>query len=219
MPINRVFIADDHQLLIDGLKCIIDATHDFDFCGSASSGNQTLNSSELQMTDLILLDLNMPDGDGLSIVPDLKNYYPNLKILIVTHYKEQRILSGAYKTGIDGHFWKDGSGESLLNAMREVVEGNIYMPDGFSIFPKKNGMKLELPIKDSYSDLKKLTPREIQILHLFSQAKPVKQIANELFISSDTVTVHKKNIMKKLEVKNLAGMIKFAYEQNVKDLV
>lgn len=221
MSIKNVFVTDDHQLLVDGLRRLIDSTEDFRFCGSANGGNSCLSSSDLAVADLILLDLNMPDGDGLSIVPALKKNFPSLSILIVTHYKDQKILTKAYKLGIDGHIWKTSTEQDLLFSMREVIQGLVSMPKGFSIFPKKNDITGTVPmlIKDSYSSLKKLTPREIQILHLISEAKPVKQIANELFISQETVTAHKKNIMKKLEVRNLAGMIKFAFEQNVKDLV
>ncbi len=214
---TKFFIADDHQLFIDGLKCLVEQMQGYSCCGSCLSGNELIKQLGGVVPDLLLLDLNMPDGDGMSVIPDIKKMYPDMKILVITSYKNQGLMTDAYKMGVDGMFFKQDSSEKLLSAIAEVVSGEVYMPQGRSIFPKK---KVETPtVNPKYGDrymlVKSLTPRELEVLNLLSEAKGVKDIAGELYISQETVAVHKKNIMKKLQVNNVAGMVKFAIEQDL----
>jgi len=217
VSMTKFFIADDHQLFIDGLICLVEGMTGYSCCGSSLSGNELIRKLGGVVPDLLLLDLNMPDGDGMSVIPDVKKMYPEMKILVITSYKNQGLMTDAYKKGIDGMFFKQGSSAELRDAIAEVMTGEVYMPQGRSVFPKKKVVVPTVNPKfgDKYMLVKSLTPRELEVLNLLSDAKGVKDIAGELYISQETVAVHKKNIMKKLQVNNVAGMVKFAIEQDL----
>ncbi len=214
----RLLLVDDHQLYLDGLVCLIAQVEGLEVVATASHGLEALQQLEMHAVDLMLLDLNMPTKDGISIIPEVKRAYPHLKILVVTNYKEQKIVKEVYKSGVDGMFFKSSPWSRLREAIEEVMRGEVYMPSGLSIFPRKTAPKLQLersPYRDNFEQMRQLTPREVEVLKLLSEAKGVKEIAGELFISQETVSVHKKNIMKKLDLHNIAGMVKYALEHDI----
>lgn len=217
----RVIIADDHQLFRDSLEYILENQCAVKVVASADNGADCLKFAQSVESDLIILDLNMPKSDGLSVIPQIKALSHKPKLLIVTSYKDQKIVKQAFKMGIDGIFFKQMGFADLKVAIDEVMDGEVYMPKGLAIFPKnKQAAPAINPLyKDEYKEIKSLTPRECEVLQLLSEAKAVKEIASELFISQETVSVHKKNIMKKLELKNVAGMVKYALEHDLKSFV
>ena len=169
-------------------------------------------------TDLVILDLNLPDEDGLELIPRIRKQFRNIRILVLTSYGDYKFVGQALKNGADGYLLKSNSEDDLINAIEEVMEGNTFLAPGLHITPP-NGKRITAQRKSNYEDRfvikQKLTSREHEVLELITQAKNNKEIAKELFISDQTVGVHRKNIMRKLGVRNTINLIKFALENQL----
>ena len=221
MKFTRVIIADDHRLFADSLAVGLNQIENpnLKVVGIANDGEELMHLLSKINGDLLLLDLNMPIRDGFSVLPEIKQLYPQLKILVVTQYQEEKFIKKIFELGSDGYFIKTMSLHALAQAIEEVLEGSVYMPQGLRIFPKKNGIKKAKEANGEFEDhfiiKNNLTKREIEILNLISDAHSNKEIAQELFISDQTVRVHRKNIMRKLGVSNTASLIKFAIDHSL----
>ncbi|MEL6987976.1 MAG: response regulator transcription factor [Bacteroidota bacterium] len=217
----RIIIADDHKLFADSLAFNLNHNNDLKLkvVAIANDGEELLHLLSNVNADLILLDLNMPIKDGFLALEEIRASFPDIKVIAVTQYKEEKFIKKIFELGADGYFNKSMSYNQLISAINEVLEGQVFMPNGFRIFPKKNGNTVEKPQNGEFEDhfvLKNnLTKREIEILNLISDARSNKEIAKELFISDQTVRVHRKNIMRKLGVSNTASLIKFAIDHSI----
>ena len=219
----RTVIADDHQLFTEGLKNILRRTDKFEFqiIGEAENGRDLLPILKRTYPDLLLLDLNMPEADGLDVLDSIRENYTDMKILALTMYDEAKLVKSAFKAGVDGYILKNSDPYELLNAIEEVLKGKTYIGVGVHLVgARANGTtfmadKERSKFEDKFIQKYNLTKREIEILKLISQAFSNKEIAQELFISDQTVSVHRKNIMRKLNVSNIAGLIKIAYDNSI----
>lgn len=184
----------------------------------ATAAGLTLFLHKHMDTDLIFLDLNLQDQDGLDLIPQLRSQFKNVKIIVLTSYSDYKFVGQALKNGADGYIVKSNEPEDLLDAVTEVMAGNTYIAPGLHITPP-NGKILGSGKKSIYEDRfvikQKLTKREHEVLELITQAKNNKEIAKELYISDQTVGVHRKNIMRKLGVRNTINLIKFALENQL----
>ncbi len=217
----NVVIADDHQLFITGLRSILSDVDGFDInlMEIANTGEELLNILKSQIPDLLILDLNMPERDGLDVLGSIGKKYDDMRILALTMYDESKIVKSAFKAGVDGYVLKSSGKDELVRAITEVLEGQTFMGEGVSLngVSHKGGRKSDNDVQFQDRFIKKynLTKREIEILRLISSAMSNKEIAKELFISDQTVSVHRKNIMRKLGVSNTAGLIKIAYDNSL----
>jgi len=223
MQIVKIVIADDHQLFVAGLKSLITDTEDMTFkiVGIANDGDEAVNLLRKTQPDVLILDLNMPQRDGLDILGSVREQFPKLRILALTMYDDSKIVKTAFKAGVDGYSLKTSGKDELMEAIRVILTGKTFFGKGVRLndpFEMVNG-KREKRENDPYEDrfIKKynLTKREIEILRLITLALSNKEIAKELFISDQTVSVHRKNIMRKLGVSNTAGLIKVAYDNSL----
>jgi len=169
-------------------------------------------------TQLAILDLNLPDQDGLELIPQIRRSFKDLKIMVLTSYGDFKFVGAALKKGADGYVLKSNEPEDLIKGIQEIMIGETYIAPGLHITPP-NGKRLTNGKKSIYEDRfvikQKLTKREHEVLELITQAKNNKEIAKELFISDQTVGVHRKNIMRKLGVRNTINLIKFALENQL----
>jgi DNA-binding NarL/FixJ family response regulator len=169
-------------------------------------------------TELVILDLNLPDEDGLELIPKIRKQFKHVKILVLTAYGDYKFVGQALKNGADGYILKSNSTSDLDEAILQVMEDQTYLAPGLHITPpngKRLTGKLKTPYEDRFVIKQKLTSREHEVLELITQAKNNKEIARELFISDQTVGVHRKNIMRKLGVRNTINLIKFALENQL----
>ncbi|MEL6925134.1 MAG: response regulator transcription factor [Bacteroidota bacterium] len=215
----KIVIADDHQLFSEGIKNLLRKSEAFDFeiVGEAATGSSLLTLLRRIEPDVLLLDLNMPEQDGLSVLEAIKGKYKDMRILALTMYDDAKLVKSAFKAGVDGYMLKSSDPYELIDAIAEVLQGKTYIGEGVELIANgySRGPFSNKSFEDKFIKKYNLTKREIEILRLITQALSNKQIAKELFISDQTVSVHRKNIMRKLGVSNTAGLIKLAYDNSL----
>lgn len=203
----KIFLTDDHAVLIGGLSKIIEAEDGLEVMGTAMSAGDTLEALTHTKVDLLITDYNLPDEDGLSLVRKVKRKYPNIKILVLSMHDEGHLVKEILKEGINGYVMKKDSHKDLIDAIHSVKAGKTYLSS------EVNAMLIRG--LNGEADQKLLTDREREILKLISKEYTNKDIAEELFISERTVETHRKNIFRKTRTNNLVGLIKFAYANNL----
>lgn len=221
MQTVRIVIADDHQLFIAGLKTILSGTDEqkFEIVGIANDGESVIQLLKTTPADLLILDLNMPERDGLDVISSIRGQYSDLRIIALTMYDESKIVKSAFKSGVDGYVLKNSGMDELDEAISEVLAGRTFLGKGVWLNSSMEHLKSKNPdafqFEDRFTKKYNLTKRELEILKLITLALSNKEIAKELFISDQTVSVHRKNIMRKLSVSNTAGLLKIAYDNSL----
>ena len=215
MPLIRLAIADDHHILVEGLRALFsDPRHECEVVLTAGDGAGLLKGLARAMPDIVLLDLNMPGGDGLGFLPGIREQFPQIRVIIFTMYDQPKFIKEAFKLGAEGYILKGSRFSEILDGIRKVADGQVFLSEGLTVFPGGNG-EITSEFEDAFLMTHSLTKRETEILMLIARAKSNKEIAEELFISDQTVSVHRKNLMRKLKVSNSAGLIKFFVERDL----
>ncbi len=224
VPEIRILVADDHQIFIEGIKVVLERYEEIKciVVGEAGTGNSLLKLTGQTEADILLLDLNLPDMDGLEVMCNLKERGSSLHVIVFSVYDEPKIVKAAFKAGADAYVLKGSNYRELYEAIEAVQKGETYISKGLS-FTNGTGMnsrflqhgKLSVSFDDRFVKKFSLTKREIEVLKLVGKAMTNKEIAQELYISDQTVSVHRKNIMRKLGVSSTASLIKMAYENNL----
>ena len=215
--IIRIIIADDHNLFLDGLKRVLCESEEFNFqiVGVATSGQEVVRLVKMNKPHIVFLDLNMPGKDGLAVLEEIRAWNKEIKVVVVTMYNEGKIVKAAIKGGCKGYILKMYGKDELFTAVEAILSGETYIGKGIDFDSQGMPKKEDVRFDDSFIRKHKLTKRELEILKLISQALSNKQIGKELFISDQTVSVHRKHIMRKLGVSNTAGLIKVAYDNSL----
>ncbi len=225
LPVIKILIADNHHIFIEGLKTILSRGGKFDFqmVGEAMTGSELLRMMNHTQPDIIFLDMSLPDMDGIEVLSAMKEHkHQDTKVISFSIFDEPKVVKAAFKAGTDAYILKSCSITEVGRAIDIVLTGDTYIGTGLSLTNStgRNSLYLqEGKLSASYDDwfIKKysLSRRELEVLKLIAQAMTNKEIADELFISDQTVSVHRKNIMRKLGVGNSASLIKMAYEHNL----
>jgi DNA-binding NarL/FixJ family response regulator len=203
----RVFIVDDHNLVIEGIASLLENDSEIDVIGSANTGQDCLDFFKGNTTDLVLLDINLPDISGLDLCKILKTKYPNLKIIALSTLNQSTYINKMMAYGADGYLLKNVGRTELSEAILNVMAGQKVLSEEVAKIVKISKERLEaLPI---------LTKRETEILKLVAEGLTNQQIGEKLFISIDTVDSHRKNLHTKLGVNNTALLVRFALENGV----
>ena len=210
MSIN-ILIADDHQVLTDGLKSLLVGEEQLEIKGVASNGAEALEMLKLLKVDVVLMDIDMPVMGGIEATRIIKKDFPGVKVLMLTMHDEKAIISMLLEIGADGYVLKNSTRSELLHAIREVAAGRKHLSEEVSAVL----LTSTSPGKDS--KLGGLTQREVEILQLVAEGLSNKEIGERLFISHRTVDTHRTNLMSKLSVHNVAGLVRFAIENGLVD--
>lgn len=210
---TKIVIADDHQLFRNGIKALLASKAHLQVVGEAgdvNTLNQWLGKNE---ADILLLDISLPDGNGLKMLEELKENYAGLKIIMLTMHDEAQYVVQSIRKGADGYLLKDSDENELLAAIKAVSNGKKYFKDKVS----------ELILEDIVTDAKPkkqiISDREKEIVQLVAKGLTTKEIADQLFVSIRTVETHRGKIMKKLKVSNSAEMISTALRHKLIDPV
>lgn len=196
-------------MFIDGIKALLLNEKDIKLVGEALSGKEAIAGVTKERPDIILLDINMPDMDGIETTRELRKNFPDIKIIILTMHNNYEFISTLVSEGASGYILKNTGKVELIKAIKTVYSGSTF----FSVAVTETIMKnLNRKPEEEKLGAVQLTKREKEILILIAQELSTKQIAEKLFISVNTVETHRKNLMAKLHAKNVTGLVKFAIQ-------
>lgn len=208
----RILIADDHAIVRAGLRALIHAESGLKLVGEAAGGYEAIELVEKNHPDVLVLDLSMPDLDGISVTRDIKQKYPNLRILILTLHEDEAMLKEAIKAGASGYVLKRAAETELILAIQTIQRGNLYVdPSMVRVLlgePQHSAPQLTISAEA-------LTPREIEILKLIVEGYTNRQIGEELMISFRTVEGHRANIADKLGLHTRVDLVRYAREHGM----
>ncbi len=202
-----VLLADDHKLVIDGIKSILSEESEINIIGEAMDGEEVQVLMTRCLPDLVIIDINMPKIDGVEATTALRSKYPNVKILVLTMYNEPGYIRKMAELGVHGFILKNTGKEELITAIKLLMDGKTYYGQEVSESLFKSHQKTEEEII--------LTKREKEVLNLLGSGSTTLEIADNLFISPHTVESHRKNLLSKCRQKTSAGLIKFAIEKGL----
>ncbi|RYY35012.1 MAG: response regulator transcription factor [Sphingobacteriaceae bacterium] len=208
----RIYIVDDHQILIDGLQAFFNSVPNVEVAGTANSSAKLLQEVHLLQPDIILLDLNMPKTDGMATLDILQKDHPRIKVIILSSYHQSYFINDARKKGAKGYLLKNGSKTELLNAIEIVAGGGVWFTD---VENAKDEEEDNSAFTDDFKKKYQLTRREIEIIKLIAEGLSSHEIGEKLFIAENTVTTHRRNILLKLEVKNTGSLLNFARQHGI----
>lgn len=207
----RVFVADDHAVLRDGLKALVNAQADMEIVGEADNGRSTYERAKELLPDVVLMDISMPELNGVQATELLRRECPNVKVLILTSYKDKGYLDRLLNLGASGFILKLSAADELIGAIRLVAGGEIYLDPQMAdritdSYVRSQFLKGEMRQRE-------LTAREEEVLRLIAQGYSNKEISNQLKIAVKTVESHKANLMQKLELRNRTEIVRYAVRQ------
>lgn len=205
---HRVMVIDDHPVLRMGISLLINSTPGWKVCAEAGTGLEGLERAQTSKPDLILLDLTLPDRNGLDLLKDFQQMLPETPVLILSMHDEMLYAERALRAGARGYVMKETGGAKVIEALQTVMEGRIFVSDKVSSDLLGNlNRRSQAPSK---SPLGSLTDREFEIFRLIGDGKSTRVIADQLGLSPKTVDVHRANIKEKLGVRDLPTLIRQA---------
>jgi DNA-binding NarL/FixJ family response regulator len=215
----KIFLVDDHQLVRDGIKALLISAEDLTILGEASSGRECFEKIAIEPPDILILDISLPDTNGIEITKRITAEYPHTQVLILSMYTSEDFIFNSVKAGARGYLPKNTSREELLSAIHAIYDGEEFFSDSISrIMLKSYVRKAKEDDVATQGGPIPLTTREIEILKLFAEGFINKEISDQLDISIRTVETHKNHIMKKLELKSTVELIKYAIRNKIVEI-
>ena len=210
-PKRRILIVDDHPMMREGLAQLIDNEPDLVAASQAESAGQALQIIGGSVPDLLLVDISLPDKSGLELIKDVHTLHPDLPILVVSMHDESIYAERVLRAGGRGYIMKQEGGKKLMEAIRQVLSGRIYVSEKISakILENFSGKR-----ENSDSPVEKLSDREFEVFQLLGQGQGTRQIAQHLHLSIKTVEVHRANIRRKLELGTGGELVRYAIRWN-----
>ena len=217
----KIMLVDDHQIVRDGIKSLLESLDNIQIIGEASNGNELLGYLETVKPDIIITDISMPDMSGIELTKIINSNekYKDVKVLILSMYTNEDFIFNAIKAGAKGYLPKNISRKELFDAINAIYKGEEYFSEQISNIILKSYIK-KAKSGDNPEEKKEavLSLRETEILKMFAEGMANQEIADKLFISIRTVESHKNHIVQKLELKSTMDLIKFAIKNKIVEL-
>jgi DNA-binding NarL/FixJ family response regulator len=206
---KRVLIVDDHPMLREGLKTVINQQRDLVVCGEAADAPQAMEAVGALKPDIVLVDLSLVGSSGLELVKDIKMRYPGVPTLVLSLHDEVLYAERVVRAGARGYIMKRSSSSELLHALRAVLDGKLYLSENMASHLMKQmlGRHEIAPERDSRE---KLTDRELEVFQLIGEGHGTREIAQRLSLSMKTVSCHRENIKNKLQLKGATELVQHA---------
>ncbi|MCI0746067.1 MAG: response regulator transcription factor [Verrucomicrobia subdivision 3 bacterium] len=205
---KRILIVDDHPMTRSGLVNLLDKQPDLEVCGEAGSPAEALAHIPRLKPDLLMTDITMPGRSGIEFIKDIRAVHPELPVLVLSMHDETVYAERSLRAGARGYIMKEVGGETLLQALRQVLGGSVY------VSPRMSAQLLDALAgaqpRGSGSPIKKLTDREFEVFQLIGQGKSTRDVARQLHLSSKTVDVHRAHIKEKLGLEDSTSLIRYA---------
>lgn len=211
----KILLADDHQMFLDGLSSLLSQVKDVEIVGAVNDGGMVIEQLQNKKPDLVILDMNMPVLNGLETTKKIKQSHPHIKVLGLTMDNDLDSITGMLEAGASGYILKNTGKAELEMAIQQVMAGKYYLSQSISTQLAQNLLLNLNQKKPETNILDNLTEREIEILKLIALEHSNTEIATLLFISPKTVETHRKNLMRKIGVKNSLGVYKFALKHKL----
>lgn len=199
-------------MMIDGIVSLLQGEKKFEIIGTALDGNDALKKIETSVPDILLTDVSMPGMGGIELCREVRQKFPKIKVLVLTMYNDREIVNEILLAGANGYILKNTGKQELLEALEALNLNNAYYSSEVVNTLIEN---IKNPVKEKQIISSDLTGREIEIVRLIVREFSSAEIAEKLFISQRTVETHRKNILRKTGVKNIVGLIKYAYDNNL----
>jgi DNA-binding NarL/FixJ family response regulator len=198
----KIFITDDHYMIIEGIRSLLLEDEDLEWTGHATNAESCLAFLQHQQPDVILMDINLPDKSGIDLCKEVKSKYPSIHIIALSSYNQQSFIQKMIDNGASGYVLKNATREELKDAIEAVMSGRTFLSREVALTIEK-AKDAGIPV---------ITKREQQVLIMISEGLTNAQIADKLFVSVTTVDTHRKNLLSKFEAKNTATLIKMALQ-------
>lgn len=208
----KVLIADDHQLFREGLVNLISSAPDIEVIAEAKDGKEATEKTKKLNPDVVLIDIGMPEMNGIEATRILKKQQPLVKVIAVSMHSDRQFVKGILEAGADGYLLKNCTYRQLIDAIQSVMEGKKYLSDDITEMVIKGYLDPAVDVSDNQSEL---SERELEILKLYAEGKSTREISEKLFISVKTVGTHKQHIFEKLGLKSNADMVKYAIKEGL----
>ncbi len=196
----KLFIVDDHYMVIEGIHSLLQNEKDIEWMGHAANAASCLAFLQQQQPDIILMDINLPDKSGIDLCEEVKQKYPGVFVLGLSTFNQQSFIEKMMNNGASGYVIKNATRQELMEAIHTVVKGKQYLSFEAAVALRK----------PDGSNIPVITRREKEVLELIAEGMTNNEIAVKLYISSTTVDTHRKNLLTKLEAKNTASLIRIA---------
>jgi len=210
----RTLLVDDHTLMRQGIKRLLENSVDIDVVGEASNGIEAIVKTRELLPDVVILDIAMPQMGGIAAIKEIMKESSDTNILVLSAHADKHIVQQAFQAGVKGYVEKGVSFLELENAIRAVTAGKTHLSGDITDVVIKAFLKKDDAVS-TMDPMHSLSTRELQIVRLLSEGQSTKEIAYELKISPRTVDAHKQHIMVKLKINTLAGLIKWAIRQGI----
>jgi DNA-binding NarL/FixJ family response regulator len=202
---TKVFIVDDHYMVIEGIRSLLQNEKDIEWTGHASNAASCLAFLQQQQPDVILMDINLPDKSGIDLCKEVREKYPAVFVIGLSTFNQQSFIQKMMGNGASGYVLKNATQEELMEAIAAVSAGKTFLSDEVAQSLRKNN-EGEIPV---------LTRREKEVLELIADGLTNNEIAQKLFISVTTVDTHRKNLLAKFDARNIASLIKAAMQMQL----
>ena len=208
----NILIADDHAIVRTGLRAVLKTESAMELIGEATGGYETVALVESKQPEVLVLDLSMPDMDGIEVTKKVKSLYPNIHILILTIHEDEALLRAALKAGASGYILKRAAEAELVSAIHKILNGELYVDPSMVRVLLNDDVP---PPASQTKPIEELTPRETEVLKLIAQGYTNRQIGEELHISIRTAESHRANLSGKLGLQSRVELVRYAREHGL----
>ncbi|HEY7323096.1 MAG TPA: response regulator transcription factor [Candidatus Binatia bacterium] len=212
----KILIADDHKILREGLKSLLEQKPDFVVVAEAEDGLSAFAGVKKYKPDLAILDIGMPGLNGIEVTRRIRSEIPETRVIALSMHADRRFVMGVLEAGANGYLLKDSAFEELVTAVAAVAKGRMYLSSSIAETVVKSSLEKSDHGQQGTSVL--LSGREREVLQMIAEGKSTKEIAFQLFVSSKTVETHRKQIMDKLNIRTIAGLTKYAIREGLTSL-
>ncbi len=212
-----VFLADDHRMVREGFRLLLETQHDIRVTGEAGTGRDAVRRVEKLKPDVILMDIAMPELNGIEATQQICKVLPSAKVIVLSMYSTSQHIFRAIKAGARGYILKESAGDDVINAVRAVYRGQLFLCKEISESVLRDYVNSR-EMAEAHGPLARLSDRERQILQLLVEGKPNAKIAELLFLSPKTVETYRSHLMHKLGISDLPALVKFAIQHGLTSL-
>jgi DNA-binding NarL/FixJ family response regulator len=209
----RILLADDHRIVREGLRTLLNSEADMKVLAEAANGREAVKLAEELAPDVVVMDVAMPDLNGIEATRQIRAKFPQTRVIALSMHTDRRFMSEMLRAGASGYLWKDGAFDELALAIRTAMSGKVYLsPHIADVVVDDYVRRLPDAIPSVFAAL---TPREREVLQLIAEGKATKEVAHALNVSVKTVETHRRQLMDKLELHSVAELTKYAIREGI----